>query len=136
MFNGSKARALALLAAVFVAGGTLAWGFGEWSDERDRKGGGRRPSTDAMVDFLDEEVGLRPPQRDSVRAVFVRYRAAMDAIWAVVHPQVDSVRNLMRAEISAQLDSTQRARYARLIAERGHQHRKADSARDSMGGRK
>jgi hypothetical protein len=133
MFNQSNARAIGLLAAVFVAGGTLAWGFDEWMG--DSKRGGRRRGTDAMVEFLDRKVDLRPAQRDSVRAVFVHYRAAMDAIWAEVHPRVDSVRELMRAEISAQLDSAQRERYARLIAEHGHQHRKADSAKDTIGGR-
>jgi hypothetical protein len=133
MLNKSNARAIGLLAAVFIAGATLAWGFGEWRG--DSRPCGRRRDTDAMVEFLDRKVGLRPAQRDSVRAVFVRYRAAMDAIWAEVHPRVDSVRNLMRAEINAQLDSAQRERYARLIAEHGHHHRKADSARDTTGGR-
>jgi hypothetical protein len=134
MFNQSKAWAIGLLAAVFVAGATLAWGFDEWMG--DSKRGGRRRGTDAMVEFLDRKVDLRPAQRDSVRAVFARYRTATDAIWAEVHPRVDSVRNLMRAEINAQLDSAQRERYARLIAEHGHQHRKADSAKDATGGRK
>lgn len=133
MFNRSKAWAIALLAAMFLAGATVAWGFDEWAGDSRR--GGRRRGTDAMVDFLDRNVELRPAQRDSVRAVFTRYRAAMDAIWAEVHPRVDSVRSLMRAEISVQLDSAQRERYARLIAERGHHHRKADSARDTTGGR-
>lgn len=134
MFNQSKAWAIGLLAAVFVAGATLAWGFDEWVGDRGR--GGRRRGTEDMVAFLDRKVDLRPAQRDSVRAVFVRYRTAMDAIWAEVHPRVDSVRNLMRAEINAQLDSAQRERYARLIAEHEHQRRKADSARDTTGGRK
>ncbi|HXF95756.1 MAG TPA: periplasmic heavy metal sensor [Gemmatimonadales bacterium] len=133
MFNRSKAWALALLAAAFVAGGAVGWGLDEWLDHGNR---GRRRGTDAMVEYLDRQLGLRAAQRDSVRAVFLRYRTAMDSIWSEVHPRVDSLRNLMRAEVSAQLDSVQRERYARLIAERGHQHRKADSAKDTTGGRR
>ena len=133
MFQGSTARAIGLLAAVFVAGATLAWGFDEWVGKSG--GGGRRRGTEAMIEFLDKKVDLRPAQRDSVRAVFVRYRAQMDAIWEEVHPRVDSVRSLMRTEINAQLDSAQRERYARLIAAHGHQHRNADSAKDTTGGR-
>ncbi|HEX9704757.1 MAG TPA: hypothetical protein VGA20_05885, partial [Gemmatimonadales bacterium] len=133
MFNRSKAWALALLAAVFVAGGAVAWGLEDWMDDRGRSG--RRRGTDGMVAFLDDKLDLRPAQRDSVRAVFVRHRAAMDSIWSEVHPRVDSVRATMRAEISAQLDSAQRERYAQLVARHAHQHRGADSVRDTTGGR-
>jgi Spy/CpxP family protein refolding chaperone len=132
VFNRSKAWALALLVAVFVAGGAVAWGLEDWMGDGR---GGRRRGTDAMVNFLDERLDLTAAQRDSVRAVFVRHRAAMDSIWSEVHPRVDSVRALMRAEISAQLDSGQRERYTQLVARHGHQHRRADSARDTTGGR-
>lgn len=133
MFNRSKAWALGLLLAVFVAGAAFGWGAEDWRKGRDR--GGRRRSTDALVQYLDRELNLRPAQRDSVREVFAHYRAAMDAIWEQVHPRVDSVRAAMRAEISTRLDSAQRERYARLIAKHEHHHRKADSAKDSTGGR-
>jgi hypothetical protein len=133
MLNRSKVWAITLLAAVFVAGGAVAWGVEDLVDDRRRDG--RRRGTDAMVAFLDEKLDLRPAQRESVRAVFVQHRAAMDSIWREVHPRVDSVRAAMRAEISAQLDSLQRERYAQLIARHGHQHRKADSAKDTTGGR-
>jgi hypothetical protein len=133
MFNRSKAWAIGLLVAVFAAGAAFGWGAEDWRMGRDR--GGRRRSTDGMVLYLARELDLRPAQRDSVRDVFVQYRAAMDAIWAEVHPRVDSVRAAMRAEISTRLDSNQRERYARLLARHEHQHRKADSAKDSTGGR-
>jgi hypothetical protein len=133
MFNRSKAWAIGLLVAMFAAGAAFGWGAEDWRMGRDR--GGRRRSTDAMVHYLDRELNLRPAQRDSVRDVFVRYRVAMDAIWEQVHPRVDSVRAAMRAEISIRLDSAQREGYARLIAKHEHQHRKADSAKDTTGGR-
>ncbi|MGH7699103.1 MAG: hypothetical protein ACREMJ_01070 [Gemmatimonadales bacterium] len=133
MFNRSKALAVGLLVAVFAAGGVVGWA---WEDMVDDRGRNRRRGTDAIVDYLGRELDFRPAQRESVRAVFVRHRAAVDSIWQEAHPRVDSVRAQMRREISAQLDSGQRERYARLIAERGHQRRKADSGKDTSGGRK
>lgn len=133
MFNRSKALAVGLLVAVFAAGGVVGWAWEDMVDDRSRD---RRRGTDAIVDYLGRELDLRPAQRESVRAVFVGHRAAMDSLWRAVRPRVDSVRAEMRREISAQLDSVQRERYARLIAERGHQHRKADSGKDTSGGRR
>ena len=119
MFNRSKLWAAALLIAAFVAGAAFTWALDEWTD---RGPGGRRRDTNAMIEFLDRRLQLRPAQRDSVRAVFVRYRTAMDSLWEAVHPRVDSVRSAMRAEIRALLDSAQAERYARLIARQRHHH--------------
>ena len=125
MFSRSKAQAVTLLAAVFLAGGAAGWGAALWS-------GARRPrrGPDAMVDFLDHKLHLRPAQRDSVRAIFTRHHAEVEAIWREVHPRYDSLRAELRREISAQLDSIQRGAYARLIEELEHQ-RQADSTRGS-----
>jgi hypothetical protein len=130
MFNRSKVWAVALLAAVFLAGAAVAWGVDAWSDRRhhDRPRGAR-----GVVEYLDDELDLRPAQRDSVHEVFARYRSAMDSIWTAVHPRVDSLRSAMRSEINALLDTAQRDRYAQLIARRGHHHRRLRGARDTSG---
>jgi hypothetical protein len=130
--NRSKALAAALLVAVFVAGAAVGWGVTRW---RAHPEGGRRRSSEEIVQFLDRKLDLRPGQRDSVHSVFVHYRPVMDSIWSAVHPRMDSLRSAMRAEISALLDSTQRDRYAQLIARRRHHHRRGEGATDTSGRR-
>ena len=123
MLNRSKAQAVALLLAVFLAGGAAGWGAATWrTDPRSRRG------PDAMVAFLDGQLHLSAAQRDSVRSVITRHHAEVEAIWREVHPRYDSLRAQMRREISAQLTPAQQERYARLIAELEHQ-RQADSAK-------
>jgi len=67
-----------------------------------------------MIGFLSERLDLTATQRDSVRAILERHRADLEKIWRAVHPQFDSVRSRMSAEISAQLTPAQRTRYADL----------------------
>jgi uncharacterized protein YktB (UPF0637 family) len=67
-----------------------------------------------MIGFLGRELDLTPAQRDSVRAILERHRADLEKIWREVHPQFDSVRSKMSAEISAQLTPAQRTHYADL----------------------
>jgi len=67
-----------------------------------------------MIGFLGERLDLTATQRDSVRAILERHRADLEKIWRAVHPQFDSVRSRMSAEISAQLTPAQRTRYAEL----------------------
>jgi hypothetical protein len=130
MLNRSKAQALALLAAVFLAGGATGWGVAGWrAEHRPRRGG-----PDAMVEFLDGKLHLTAAQRDSVKVVFTRHHAEAEAIWREVHPRYDSLRAAMRREISAQLTTEQRERYARLIAELEHQHQAGDSGKSQPDG--
>lgn len=132
MLNRSKAQAVALLLAVFLAGGAAGWGAATWrADPRPRRG------PQAMVEFLDGRLHLTAAQRDSVLAVITRHHAEVEAIWREVHPRYDSLRAQMRREISAQLTPAQQELYARLIAELEHQHQAGDSAKskpDAAGG--
>jgi hypothetical protein len=126
MLNRSKAWALALLAIVLAAGVTAGWTAARWrSSCEGRKGHG----PEGMVSYLTDELNLNPAQQDSVRAVLARHRPALEAIWKEVHPRYEAIRARVRAEITAQLSPDQQARYQRLIAEREHQRRMADSAR-------
>ena len=130
MPSRSKAQAIALLAAVFLAGGAAGWGAAAWrADPRPPRRG-----PDAMVDFLDGKLHLSAAQRDSVRTVITRHHAETEAIWREVHPRYDSLRAEMRREINAQLTGPQQAAYARLIAEWEHQHQAGDSANPSTAG--
>jgi hypothetical protein len=128
MFDRSKVWAVILLAAVFAAGAIAGWGIQAWADTRDprRSRGGR--SVDAIVSGLTAELELTAVQQDSVRAVLVRRKAAMDALWESVHPQFDSLRAQMRSEIRSQLTPEQQAKYQEWIAEMDRRRHGGDSS--------
>jgi len=132
MFNRSKAWAAALLAAAFLAGATVSWTLRSMRPAREPHARGR--GSEAMVTYLTRRLDLTADQRDSVRAVFQRHRAAMDALWYDVHPRLDSLRQAMRGQIAAQLDTGRRERYLRLLAKHEHRHRMPGHGSDSMGG--
>jgi Spy/CpxP family protein refolding chaperone len=132
MLNRSKFAAVALLAAVFIAGGAAGWLLRE-STGHDNRGRGRGP--DAMVAYLGRELKLTPAQSDSVRAIFARHRPETEALWAQARPRFDSIKTRVRAEIDAQLTPEQRAQHQRLIEESEH-HRRGDSTKGKpQGGR-
>jgi Spy/CpxP family protein refolding chaperone len=132
MLNRSKLAAVALLAAVFLAGGLAGWG-GHEAAERDDGGGRGRRGPDAMVNYLGRELDLTPAQRDSVRAIFARHRPETEALWARVRPQFDSIKARVRTEIDAQLTPEQRARHQRLIEEAEHRRRGDSTKADGRG---
>ena len=134
MLNRSKLAAVALLAAVFLAGGLAGWGGHEAAD---REGGGRGPrrGPDAVVAYLSRELDLNAAQRDSVRAILARHKPETDALWARVRPQFDSIKARMRAEIDTQLTPAQRARHQQLIEKAEHHRReREDSTKGKAGG--
>ncbi len=123
MPNRSKIFALALLTAVFLAGGATGWLLREGT-RHDGRRRGRGP--DAMVAYLSRELKLTAAQADSVRAAFARHRPEIEALWAQVRPRFDSIKTVVRAEIDAQLTPDQRTRHQRLVEEAEH-HRRGDS---------
>ena len=131
MFSRSKAWAVALLAAVFVAGGAAGWVVASRS-ARPFPRMGRGP--DGMAAYLARRLDLSPNQRDSVRAVIGRHHADMEAIWRGVRPRLDSLRAVVNEEIRTQLTPVQQERYTRLLAELEHQHeRHRDKDRTNSG---
>jgi Spy/CpxP family protein refolding chaperone len=124
MFTRSKIWAIALLLAVFIAGGAAGWAAPAWL----RRGGprmGRSPT--AMAQFLARRLDLSPAQQDSVRAILVRSNAQQQAIWGEVRPRFDSLRSAVRAEINALLTPEQRERHKRLLDELEHRHDRRDT---------
>ena len=130
MFNRSKAWAVALIALVFVAGGATGWGIATARDPHGRRG------PVAMVNYLGDELRLSDAQKDSVRAILARHRPEMEALWREVHPRFDSIRTVIRGEISGQLTPAQREGYVRLLAEQEHQRQRQDSANAKRDGGK
>lgn len=127
MLNRSKLSAVVLLATVFLAGGLAGWGGREATDHDRSRGKGRR-GPDAMVAHLGRELDLTTAQRESVRAIFARYRPETEALWAQVRPRFDSIKTRVRAEIDAQLTPEQRAQHQRLI-EKAEHRRRGDSTK-------
>jgi hypothetical protein len=107
----SRIAAGLLLLATFVLGGFFGGAVSTYAERRDfakRHGNKERPT---YVDRLDQEVSLRPPQRDSISAILDRHRPVMDSLWAIVGPQFDSERESIRREIRAVLSPEQLERY-------------------------
>jgi hypothetical protein len=134
MFNKSRAWAVGLLAAVFVAGLALGGAAQAWAGRRDAPCG-RAGGTAAVVKDLTRQLSLTAVQQDSVRAVFDRHRGEMEAVWKRVHPQFDSLRQVMRTEINAQLTPAQQSTYKTFLAEHDRRRAAADSAA-ANGGRR
>jgi hypothetical protein len=117
--------ASALLAAALLVGGAAGWAA------RGPSAGRCTPKfrdTKAMVSFLTRELNLSPSQQDSVRAIFHRHRAAMEAIWRTVHFRYDTLRAVLESEISAQLTPEQQRRHRELQDRIARERRAADSA--------
>jgi hypothetical protein len=107
----SRLGAGLLLLATFLLGGFFGGAVSTYAERRDfakRHGNKERPT---YVDRLDQEVSLRPPQRDSISAILDRHRPVMDSLWAIVGPQFDSERESIRREIRAVLSPEQLERY-------------------------
>lgn len=127
LFTRSRAMAVLLLLAVFLAGGVAGWVLG--SRAHMPRPGGRGP--DAMTAFLTHRLDLSDTQRDSVRAIFARYDPEIRSLLNAVRPRMDSVRAALHAEIDAQLTPAQREQHARLLAELEH-HRQQRGRGDSI----
>lgn|SRR5450830_580659 len=125
MFNQSKAFAIGLLVAVFLAGIAAGVTGGRWLTER--RGPPTRPNR-SYADRLAQQLKLADTQRDSVVVILRRYDPQMRAIFTSVQPQMDSLRERLRAEIRAQLTLGQQATYQQLIERERERFARRDSA--------
>jgi hypothetical protein len=130
MFSRSKIWAIALLLAVFIAGGAAGWATSTWS-RRAAPRMGRSPT--AMAQFLARRLRLTPVQEDSVRAILVRNNTRQQAIWREVRPRFDTLRLAVRDEINALLTPEQQERHKQLLAELEHQHERRDTTTNNGG---
>jgi len=123
MFNQSKAFAIGLLVAVLLAGIALGVTGSGWVS-------GRRPQhpNRGYADRLAEQLHLATAQRDSVVTILRRYDPQMRAIFASVQPQMDSLRERLRADIRAQLTAPQQTAYQQIIERDRARFARRDSA--------
>jgi hypothetical protein len=127
MFNQSKAFAVGLLVAVFVAGIALGavgtrWVSGRHAAPRPRVG---------FADRLAQQLQLTTVQRDSVAAILQRFDPQMRTIFTQVRPQMDSLRQELRNAIKAQLSAPQQTAYQQLIERERERFARRDSATQS-----
>lgn len=125
MFNQSKAFAIGLLAAVLVAGIALGAAGSHWT--LSHRAGPPRPNR-SYADRLAQQLQLDSARRDSVAGILRRYDPRMRAIFASVRPQLDSLREQLRAEIRAQLTPAQQAAYQQLLDRERERFQRRDSA--------
>jgi len=125
MFNQSKAFAIGLLAAVLVAGIALGAAGSHWA--LAHRAGPPHPNR-SYADRLAQQLKLDSAQRDSVAGILRRYDPRMQAIFASVRPQLDSLREQLRADIRAQLTPAQQAAYQQLIDRERARFQRRDSA--------
>lgn len=117
MSNQTKLVAAGLLVATFLGGavvGTAAWAA--WRGRQDRRPQPTREQRPSYVDRLAQELGLSQVQQESVRAVLDRREQGMREVWRAVQPRFDSLRQQIREDVLAQLDSTQKDKFHALIA--------------------
>ena len=88
----------------------------------DRNGGPGRGSA-WYVDLLTKELNLSRPQQDSIRAVLRLHRGQMDSLWATLGPQMEQMREAIRAEVRVLLTPEQRARFTEVTARLDAQRR-------------
>jgi len=125
MFNQSKAFAIGLLIAVFLAGIAAGVTGGRWLAEH--RGPPPRPNR-GYADRLAQQLKLSDAQRDSVVVILRRYDPQMRAIFSTVQPQMDSLRERLRGEIRTQLTPEQRTVYQQLIERDRARFARRDSA--------
>jgi hypothetical protein len=126
MFNQSKAFAIGLLVAVFVAGFALGVAGDRWMAQRAEAA--RRDARGSYAGRLARDLRLSAVQRDSVAAILRRYDPQMRTIFATVRPQMDSLRQQLRNDIRAQLTAEQQATYERLMERDRARYSRRDSA--------
>ncbi len=128
MFNQSKAFAIGLLVAVFLAGIALGAAGSRWVFVRHA--GPPRPNR-SYADRLAQQLKLDSTQRDSVAGILRRYDPQMRAIFETVRPQMDSLRERLRGDIRAQLTPAQQTAYQQLIERDRARMARRDSASQS-----
>ncbi len=130
MFSRSKAWAVGLLAATFIAGLFLGGGTERLLNARESgQDGSRRHRQSGWVEHLADELDLRQEQQDSIRTVINESRTRMRELWSEVRPAFDSIRSRINEDIGALLDTEQQIKFEELLrhAEERRQSRRNEN---------
>ncbi|MEK7379900.1 MAG: hypothetical protein AAB075_02690 [Gemmatimonadota bacterium] len=122
----SKMSAAVMLVAAAVVGGVIgAWGT-DYLEHEGRQGPGHG-GRDGYVERMTTELNLTTLQQDSIRAILERFEPGMDSLWRDLRPRFDSLRQVARSAIVAQLDSVQQRKYQAMLARRDSLYRERRS---------
>ncbi|MEK6598394.1 MAG: hypothetical protein AABY91_08680, partial [Gemmatimonadota bacterium] len=86
-----------------------------------------RGGREGYVERMATELELTVPQQDSIRAILERFEPGMDSLWRDLRPRFDSLRQVARSAIVAQLDSVQQRKYQAMLARRDSLYRERRS---------
>jgi Spy/CpxP family protein refolding chaperone len=125
--NGGRGRAALVIAAIVVgsalAGAAadrmfLARGHGgRGGSSRSASNGGNDARRRAeMLDRMTRDLNLSTAQRSGIDSVMQRTDSALRAVRGEMQPRLRQIFDSSRAQIASRLDSTQRAKFARLPA--------------------
>jgi hypothetical protein len=125
VLNRSKAWAVTLLVATFVAGAVVGVG-GRTLVVRAAYGRAPHParSVDRLMASLDRELRLTPAQRDSVHAVLERHSTRMAAVWDTIRPRFAAMRAELDSEVIRHLTPDQQIKYRDHVTRYRHQREK------------
>ena len=83
-----------------------------------------RAHHEAVLQDLQQSVGLDDAQIEQVHAVFVRHQSIVEVTWEAVRPQIEIALEKAHREVAELLGPEQRARYHEwLVARRAGAHR-------------
>lgn len=119
----SRLSATLLLLAALVLGAVLGGVAVSVAEHRGKDRGPNGQGREGLLVRLTDQLDLTPVQQDSIRAVLSRHDPAMDSMWREVRPRFDSVRNVVRFEIRAQLDADQQRKYSDMLEKRDREYR-------------
>jgi hypothetical protein len=127
MVTGKRLGAAALLLATFVLGAAAGRGSYHWTARRDvrdqrteRRSDDRGAGSNRYVDALQRELNLSPAQKDTVQAILRKWEPSMRSAWDTVREgarlKFDSLRSLVRADITRILTDDQKSAYQKWAA--------------------
>jgi len=107
----STRSAVLLLIATFVLG-AAAGVAGTALFASNDQGGRHRPDPERYQKRLTQELKLNAMQQDSVRSILKSHKASVDSAWADAGNRIETLRTVIRSEISQQLTPDQQRKYA------------------------
>lgn len=122
----SRMSAAGLLLAAAAVGGIVGAVATSYTGHRGGSGS-NRGGHEGYLERMTGELGLSAPQQDSVRAILQRSEPAMDSLWRDIRPRFDSLRQVARNAILAQLDAEQQLKYQAMLARRDSLYRERRS---------
>ena len=125
MTKSRRSAAVMLVAAAVVGGVIGAWAT-SYLEHHGRHGPGRG-GREGYVERMTTELNLTPAQQDSIRVILQRFEPGMDSLWRGLRPRFDSLRQVARSAIVAQLDPVQQQKYQAMHARRDSMYRERRS---------